>query len=172
MSCWVEDTLRNNQRTGIKRRLGYISPYTLQFGRHCIWIRSLLIVSARTEGSKSNIPCCALLPAAVARNICMMYADYIVHDAHRTRICVTCDICAKFTPDARVASANPTQMLRAPAAWGARNKGCYFWTALYVHCTQTQIQYWPKVTHAKKRASHVGCNVHARIQRVLHRICY
>jgi hypothetical protein len=28
----------------------------------------------------------------------------------------------------RVTSANPTQMLRAPAARGARNKGCYFWT--------------------------------------------
>jgi hypothetical protein len=26
----------------------------------------------------------------------------------------------------RVTSANPTQMLRAPAARGARNKGCYF----------------------------------------------
>jgi hypothetical protein len=35
------------------------------------------------------------------------------------------------------------------------------------------IQYWPKVTHAMKRASHVGCNAFkARIQRVLHRICY
>jgi hypothetical protein len=30
-----------------------------------------------------------------------------------------------------------------------------------------------KVTHAMKRASHVGCNAcNARIQRVLHRICY
>jgi hypothetical protein len=29
----------------------------------------------------------------------------------------------------RVTSANPTQLLvRAPAARGARNKGCYFWT--------------------------------------------
>jgi hypothetical protein len=27
-------------------------------------------------------------------------------------------------------SANRTQMLRAPAARGARNKGCYFWTPL------------------------------------------
>jgi hypothetical protein len=26
------------------------------------------------------------------------------------------DICARFTPDARVASANPTQILRVPAA--------------------------------------------------------
>jgi hypothetical protein len=30
-----------------------------------------------------------------------------------------------------VTSANPTQVLRAPAARGARNKGCYFWTHLY-----------------------------------------
>jgi hypothetical protein len=28
----------------------------------------------------------------------------------------------------RLTSANPTQMLRAPAARGACNKGCYFWT--------------------------------------------
>jgi hypothetical protein len=35
------------------------------------------------------------------------------------------------------------------------------------------IQYWPKVTHAKKRTSHVGCNAcNARFRRVLHRICY
>jgi predicted nucleic acid-binding Zn ribbon protein len=33
--------------------------------------------------------------------------------------------------------------------------------------------YWPKVTHDMKRASHVGCNAcNARIQLVLHRICY
>jgi hypothetical protein len=38
--------------------------------------------------------------------------------------------CTRFTPDARVTSANPTQMLSAPAAWGARNKGCHFWTPL------------------------------------------
>jgi hypothetical protein len=38
---------------------------------------------------------------------------------------------ARFTPDARVTSANPTQMLRAPVARGARSKGCYFWTPLY-----------------------------------------
>jgi hypothetical protein len=36
-----------------------------------------------------------------------------------------------------------------------------------------QLQYWPKVTRAVKRASHVGCEAcNARIQRVLHRICY
>jgi hypothetical protein len=35
------------------------------------------------------------------------------------------------------------------------------------------IQYWPKVTHAKKRTSHAGCNARdARFRRVLHRICY
>jgi hypothetical protein len=35
------------------------------------------------------------------------------------------------------------------------------------------IQYWPNVTHAMKRAPHVGCNAcNARIQCVLHRICY
>jgi hypothetical protein len=39
-------------------------------------------------------------------------------------------ICARFTPDAHVTSANPTQTLRAPAARGAPNKGCYFWTTL------------------------------------------
>jgi hypothetical protein len=34
-------------------------------------------------------------------------------------------------------------------------------------------QYWPKVTHAKKRTSHAGCNAcDARFRRVLHRICY
>jgi hypothetical protein len=41
-------------------------------------------------------------------------------------------ICVTHAPDSRrmrVTSANPTQMLRAPAA---RNKGCYFWTPLYV----------------------------------------
>jgi hypothetical protein len=35
------------------------------------------------------------------------------------------------------------------------------------------IQCWPKVTHAKKRTSHAGCNAwDARFRRVLHRICY
>jgi hypothetical protein len=38
------------------------------------------------------------------------------------------------------------------------------------HSSSDIIQYWPKVTHAMKRASHVGCNAcNARIQRVLHR---
>jgi hypothetical protein len=41
-----------------------------------------------TEGSKSNIPCCALL----ARNICMIRG---LQDAHRTQILrVTCETCA------------------------------------------------------------------------------
>jgi hypothetical protein len=39
---------------------------------------------------------------------------------------------ARFTPDVRVASANTTQMLRALAARGARNKGFDFWL-LYLH---------------------------------------
>jgi hypothetical protein len=35
------------------------------------------------------------------------------------------------------------------------------------------IQFWPKVTHAKKRTSHAGCNAcDSRFLRVLHRICY
>jgi hypothetical protein len=37
----------------------------------------------------------------------------------------------RFTLDSRlmrVTSTNPTQMLRAPAARGVRNKACYFWT--------------------------------------------
>jgi hypothetical protein len=35
------------------------------------------------------------------------------------------------------------------------------------------IQYWPKVTHAMKRASPVGCNAcNARIQRVLHGVLH
>jgi hypothetical protein len=38
--------------------------------------------------------------------------------------------CARFTPDTHVTFANPTQMLRAPASQGARNKGCYIWTPL------------------------------------------
>jgi hypothetical protein len=37
---------------------------------------------------------------------------------------------ARFTPDARVSSADKTQMLRAPAGRGVRNKGC--WTPLYI----------------------------------------
>jgi hypothetical protein len=39
------------------------------------------------------------------------------------------------------------------------------------HKLRLYLQYWPKVTHAMKRASHVGCNAcNARIHRVLHRI--
>jgi hypothetical protein len=37
-------------------------------------------------------------------------------------------LCARFTPDARHIR---TQMLRTPAARGARNKVCYFCTPLY-----------------------------------------
>jgi hypothetical protein len=54
-----------------------------------------------------------------------------LHNAHRTQISrVTY---AWHMRQIRVTSANPTQMLRAPAAWGARGKGCYFWTSLYVN---------------------------------------
>jgi hypothetical protein len=65
--------------------------------------------------------------ATGVRNICMMYPGYMTqilrvtfggHNMHQ--------IHAGFTPDARFTSANLTQMLRAPAARGARNKGCYF----------------------------------------------
>jgi hypothetical protein len=43
-----------------------------------------------------------------------------------------CSLRAGFTPDARVTSANLTQMLRAPAARGTRNKGCCCWSPLYL----------------------------------------
>jgi hypothetical protein len=43
----------------------------------------------------------------VARGRCAGY------DAHRTQILRLRDICARFTPDARVTYANSTQMLRA-----------------------------------------------------------
>jgi hypothetical protein len=67
--------------------------------------------------------------AAGARNICMITrAKWRTSYANYARcICVTC---TRFTPNARVTSANPTQMLRAPAERGARYKGCYFWTTL------------------------------------------
>jgi hypothetical protein len=44
------------------------------------------------------------------------------------------NIYVTYAPDPRlrVTSANPTQMLRAPAERGARNKRCYFWTPLYI----------------------------------------
>jgi hypothetical protein len=54
---------------------------------------------------------------------------------------------------------------------------CQFTMSVYhalnqSNCTRV-VQYWPKVTHAMKHASHVGCNAcNARVQRVLHRICY
>jgi hypothetical protein len=73
---------------------------------------TLVKIASGTEGSKSNILCCA-------RNIFMIRG---LHDAHRTRILrvtiawhtCTCmrQIHAGFMPDARVTSANPTQMLR------------------------------------------------------------
>jgi hypothetical protein len=48
-------------------------------------------------------------------------------------------ILAEFKPD-RVTSSNPTrQILRAPAARGARNKGCYFWTRLAVGPIPCQV---------------------------------
>jgi hypothetical protein len=73
-------------------------------------------IRVRTEGSKSNITCCALL------------AD----GAHRmTRICVT--YAPDSTPDAR-ATSHPrigrkccALLVRATFAF----KGCYFWTPLY-----------------------------------------
>jgi hypothetical protein len=55
-----------------------------------------------------------------ARNICMMYAGYMMHHLR--------DICARFI---HAGCARPTYMLRAPAARGARNKGCYFWIPLF-----------------------------------------
>jgi hypothetical protein len=44
---------------------------------------------------------------------------------------------ARFAYDVRHVARVIMQMLRAPAARGARNKGCYFWTPLYPHfiCT-------------------------------------
>jgi hypothetical protein len=43
----------------------------------------------------------------------------------------------------------------------------------YLFCyTLRTLQYWPKVTHAKKRSTRAGCNAcDARFRRVLHRIC-
>jgi hypothetical protein len=40
---------------------------------------------------------------------------------------------AKFAYDVRHVARVIMQMLRAPAARGAHNKGCYFWTLLYMY---------------------------------------
>jgi hypothetical protein len=70
-----------------------------------------------TEGFKSNIPQhlhdyagWRISYANFARNICVTYMYRRIHAG-----------CARHI------SANPTQMLRAPAARGARNKRWYFW---------------------------------------------
>jgi hypothetical protein len=53
--------------------------------------------------------------------------DTRAHDANRTQLRQIHAGCASHP------SANPTQMLRGPvAARGARNKGCCFWTPLYI----------------------------------------
>jgi hypothetical protein len=83
-----------------------------------------------TEGSKSNIPCRALL-ALFARNIAL--------DSRMTHIRRESGTSRKWYAQnlrtmcvSHVARVSIMQMLRAPVARGARNKGCYFWTPLYV----------------------------------------
>jgi hypothetical protein len=82
--------------------------------------------------SNSNIPCCALLP----RQVRATFAWYAGHMTHIVYANFARNICMTYAPDARrrrVTSANPTQMLRAPARRrGACNKGCYFLTPLYI----------------------------------------
>jgi hypothetical protein len=77
----------------------------------------------------SLLNCCALR----GRQVQHLHDVHVrgLHDAHRTRILRvtfawhTLDVSDSrrgFTPDARVTPVNPRQMLRAPAARGARNK--------------------------------------------------
>jgi hypothetical protein len=86
----------------------------------------------------------------VARGRCVQHLHVRgLHDVHRR--CEFCaymymshlhdiHVCARFTP-ALVTSANLTQMLRAPAAWGARNNRCYLWAPLYVECRYIKYNY-------------------------------
>jgi hypothetical protein len=63
------------------------------------------VVSCYTEGSKSNIPCCALARPG-ARNICMMYAGYMTH--------IVRELYAWYMRQIHAGCArHPTQMLRA-----------------------------------------------------------
>jgi hypothetical protein len=75
-----------------------------------------------TEGYKSNIPFCALLGAAGARNICVGFTDV-------TRESLRIMSCKCYAQNLRTMCimypAYIMQMLRTPAARGARNKGCY-----------------------------------------------
>jgi hypothetical protein len=112
-------------------------PIFVKYLRQSLWMHSLhLLTRIRfssffldikfqcTEGSKSNIPCCA-------RQVRATFAWYA--DGHTSYANFARNICVTYAPDSlrmRVTSANPTQMLRAPAARGARNT-CYFWTPVY-----------------------------------------
>jgi hypothetical protein len=86
-----------------------------------------------TEGFKSNIHAVALPARQVRATIAWLRG---LHCTWRTAYAnFTRTICVTYAPDSRrmrVTSANPTQMLRAPAARGPRNKWCYFWTPLYL----------------------------------------
>jgi hypothetical protein len=86
---------------------------------------------------------CGSTLSVVMVNSCLKEVWYIhlhdvrgLHDAHRTRILrvtLAWHMRQIHVGCARVISANPKQMLRAPAARGARNKGCYFTTTLYMY---------------------------------------
>jgi hypothetical protein len=85
------------------------------------------------RGVQNNIPCCTLLGRPVNATFAVIRGRRGLHDAHRYANFAR-NICVTYAPDTpvRITSANPTQMLRAPAARGARNKGCYFLTPLFV----------------------------------------
>jgi hypothetical protein len=70
------------------------------------------IVSKTTDGSKSNIPCCA----AGARIICVGFAN-VARIRRESGAYVTQMLRAKL-------GYAYMQMLRTPTAGGARNKGC------------------------------------------------
>jgi hypothetical protein len=72
---------------------------------------SLLIL--KLNNNASLVPCPGLLQVGTE------YTYYL-------------DCCTPDSRRMRVTSTNPTQLLRAPAARGTRNKGCYFWTPQYV----------------------------------------
>jgi hypothetical protein len=75
-----------------------------------------------TEGSKSNILCCALLAqqvhATFASDSRMWRASSVNATSFTSKICVRCASC----------SSSFVQMSGAPAAREARNKGCSLWS--------------------------------------------
>jgi hypothetical protein len=72
-------------------------------------------------------------------NFCIYVAD-VVGFADVTRASIRRESGAYVTQMLRSKFTYIMQMLRAPAARGARNKGCYFWTPLYCYPKDNQNQ--------------------------------